>query len=67
MKRSWDRFLRSAWKPIALWLAGTPSGRYEFLESLEEQNLVVFPSAEKALQALTALRRSSPARKTKSA
>jgi len=48
-----------AGKPIALWLAGTPSGRYEFLERLEEQNIVVFPSPEKALQALQALRRSS--------
>jgi acyl-CoA synthetase (NDP forming) len=46
-------------KPIALWLAGTPSGRHEFLEWLEERNLVVFPSAERALQALEALRRSS--------
>lgn len=46
-------------KPIALWLAGTPSGRHEFLEWLEERNLVVFPSAERALQALQALRRSS--------
>jgi acetyltransferase len=49
-------------KPIALWLAGTPSGRYEFLERLEERNLVVFPSPEKALQALGALRVSSRAR-----
>lgn len=48
-----------AQKPIALWLAGTPSGRYEFLESLEEQNVVVFPSPEKALKALDALHRSS--------
>lgn len=54
-------------KPIALWLAGTPSGRYEFLEFLEEQNIVVFPCAEKALQALQALRRSSLSRKTKNA
>jgi len=48
-----------AGKPVALWLAGTPSGRYEVLEWLEEQNVVVFPSPEKALQALAALRRSS--------
>ena len=46
-------------KPIALWLAGTPAGRYEALEWLEEQNVVVFPSPEKALQALAALHRSS--------
>jgi acetate---CoA ligase (ADP-forming) len=46
-------------KPIALWLAGTPSGRYEFLEWLEGQNIVVFPSPERALHALQALRRSS--------
>jgi len=49
-------------KPIALWLAGASSGRYEFLEGLEEQGLVVFPSPEKALQALQALRRSSLSR-----
>jgi acyl-CoA synthetase (NDP forming) len=49
-------------KPIALWLAGTPSGRYEVLEWLEEQNVVVFPSPEKALQALAALRRSGSAK-----
>ena len=48
-----------AGKPIVLWLAGTPSGRYEVLEWLEEQNVVVFPCPEKALQALQALRRSS--------
>jgi len=46
-------------KPIALWLAGTPSGRYEVLEWLEDQNVVVFPSPEKTLQALYALHRSS--------
>ncbi len=49
-------------KPIALWLVGTPSGRDEALEWLEEQNVVVFPSPEKALQALQALHRSSRAK-----
>jgi acyl-CoA synthetase (NDP forming) len=48
-----------AQKPMALWLAGTPSGRHESLEWLEEQNVVVFPSPEKALKALEALHRSS--------
>jgi len=56
--QTFARALRGG-KPIALWLAGTPSGRYEVLEWLEEQNVVVFPSPEKALQALAALRRSS--------
>ena len=51
-----------AGKPIALWLAGTPSGRYEVLEWLEEQNVVVFPSPEKAIQALHALHQSSRAK-----
>jgi acyl-CoA synthetase (NDP forming) len=60
-----DEFLKifaqalRAEKPIALWLAGTPSGRYEILEWLEDQNVVVFPSPEKALHALYALHRSS--------
>ncbi len=48
-----------AGKPIALWLAGIPSGRHEALQWLEEQNVVVFPSPEKALKALSALHQSS--------
>ena len=46
-------------KPIALWLPGIPSGRYEALEWLEDQNVVVFSSPEKMIKALHALHRSS--------
>jgi acyl-CoA synthetase (NDP forming) len=49
----------SARKPIALWLAGVPSGRHEILEWLEDQHVVVFPSPEKTIKALYALHRSS--------
>jgi acyl-CoA synthetase (NDP forming) len=56
--QTFTRATRSG-KPIVLWLAGTPSGRYEVLEWLEERNVVVFPSPEKAIQALHALHRSS--------
>ncbi len=42
-------------KPIALWLAGFESGRHETLEWLEEANVVVFPSPEKAIRALSVL------------
>lgn len=45
-------------KPILLWLPGMPSGRYEPLEWLEDQNIVVFPSPEKAIKTLQALYRS---------
>lgn len=48
-----------AGKPIALWLAGTPSGRSEVLEWLEEQYVPVFPSPEKIIKAFSALYRSS--------
>jgi acyl-CoA synthetase (NDP forming) len=49
----------TAQKPIALWLAGIPSGRVELLEWLEEQNIPVFPNPEKVIRALAALHRSS--------
>jgi acyl-CoA synthetase (NDP forming) len=48
-----------AQKPIALWVAGIPSGREEVLEWLEEQNIPVFPNPEKVIRALAALHRSS--------
>jgi acyl-CoA synthetase (NDP forming) len=49
-------------KPIVLWLAGVPSGRHESLQWLEDQQVPVFPSPEKALNALFALHRSSSAK-----
>ena len=49
-------------KPIVLWLAGVPSGRHESLQWLEDQQVPVFPSPEKALNALFALHRSSAAK-----
>lgn len=48
-----------AQKPIALWLAGVESGRHEVLERLEEKQVLVFPSPEKAIRALSALYRLS--------
>jgi len=48
-----------AQKPIALWLAGVESGRHEILEQLEEEQVLVFPSPEKAIRALSALYRLS--------
>jgi acyl-CoA synthetase (NDP forming) len=56
--RAFPRALRAT-KPIALWLAGVPSGRHEILEWLEDQHVVVFPSPEKTIKALQALHRSS--------
>ena len=56
--RVFARGLRAR-KPIALWLPGTPSGRHEVLEWLEDQHVVVFPSPEKTLKALLALHRLS--------
>ena len=44
-------------KPIALWLAGMDPGRHEVLQSLEERHVVIFPSPEKAIHALSALYR----------
>ncbi|MBU0733651.1 MAG: CoA-binding protein [Proteobacteria bacterium] len=49
----------AAQKPIALWLAGMESGRHEVLQSLEEKRVLVFPSPEKAIRALSALYRLS--------
>jgi acyl-CoA synthetase (NDP forming) len=49
----------TAKKPIALWFAGTESGRHEILEWLEERRVLVFSSPEKAVQALSALYRLS--------
>ena len=49
----------AARKPIALWLAGMDPGRHEALQLLEEKRLVVFPSPEKAIRALSALYRLS--------
>jgi acyl-CoA synthetase (NDP forming) len=46
-------------KPIVLWFAGVPPGRHASLEWLEDQKIPVFPSPEKALQALLALHRLS--------
>jgi acyl-CoA synthetase (NDP forming) len=46
-------------KPIALWLAGVESGRYEPLEWVEEMNVPVFSTPEKAIRALSALHRLS--------
>jgi len=46
-------------KPIALWLAGVESGRYEPLEWVEEMNVPVFSTPEKAIRALSALCRLS--------
>jgi acyl-CoA synthetase (NDP forming) len=46
-------------KPIALWIAGLESGRHETLEWLEENRVVVFPSPEKAIRALSVLYRLS--------
>jgi acyl-CoA synthetase (NDP forming) len=48
-----------AQKPIALWVAGFPSGRDESLQWLEDRYVPVFSSPEKALKALFALHRSS--------
>jgi len=45
----------AAGKPIALWLAGMDPGRHETLQLLEEKRLVIFPSPEKAVRALSAL------------
>lgn len=46
-------------KPLALWFAGVESGRHEILQQLEEKHVPVFPSPERAIRALSALRRLS--------
>jgi acyl-CoA synthetase (NDP forming) len=48
-----------AQKPIVLWLAGMEPGRDENLQWLEEKGVVVFPSPERALHALSVLYRLS--------
>ena len=46
-------------KPIAFWMPGMEPGRNEILQSLEEKGVVVFPSPEQAIRALSALHRFS--------
>jgi len=62
-KKVFEVFQRAidARKPIALWMAGVESGRHEILEWLEEKRVVVFPSPEKAIRALSLLHRLSHA------
>lgn len=48
-----------AQKPVVLWIAGIESGRHPTLEWLEEKQVLVFPSPEKAIRTLSALYRSS--------
>jgi len=47
--------LKAPRKPIVLWIAGIEPGRNEVLQQLEEKRMVVFPSPEKAIHALSAL------------
>lgn len=51
-------------KPIVLWMAGMEPGRNPLLQSLEEKRVVVFPSPEQAIRALSALHRISTAEST---
>jgi acyl-CoA synthetase (NDP forming) len=46
-------------KPVVLWIAGMESGRHPTLEWMEEKRVLVFPSPEKAIRALSALYRLS--------
>jgi acyl-CoA synthetase (NDP forming) len=46
-------------KPLVVWIAGMESGRHENLEWLEERQVPVFSSPEKAIRALAALHRLS--------
>jgi len=61
-KEFYEIFQRAvdAQKPIVLWLAGVPSGQYEVLQEIEDRQVLVFPSPEKAINALQALYRLSP-------
>jgi acetyltransferase len=60
-KEALEVFARAAGakKPIVLWIAGVESGRHENLQWLEECHVPVFSSPEKAIRALSALRRLS--------
>jgi acyl-CoA synthetase (NDP forming) len=51
-------------KPIVLWMAGMEPGRNPLLQSLEEKRVVVFPSPELAIRALSALHHISRAEST---
>lgn len=53
------RLARRRNKPVVLWLPGVEPGRYEVLERVEEDGVPIFPSAEKAIDALQALYRFS--------
>ncbi|MEW6187556.1 MAG: hypothetical protein AB1585_17645 [Thermodesulfobacteriota bacterium] len=46
-------------KPLAVWVAGMESGTHETLQWLEEQQIPVFTSPEKAIHALSVLHRLS--------
>jgi acyl-CoA synthetase (NDP forming) len=50
---------RDTHKPIALWLPGVEPGGHEVFERVEENQVLVFPSPEKAIRALSALYRLS--------
>ncbi len=56
-KEFFEIFFRpvKAGKPTAIWVTGMDSGSHEILEWLEENNVPVFRSPEKAIQALVAL------------
>ena len=49
--------LPEAGKPLVLWVAGMEPGVHETLGWLEDHQIPVFPSPEKAIRALTALHR----------
>lgn len=49
----------AAQKPITLWVPGVRPGKHENLAWVEERQVPVFPSPERALKALSALHRSS--------
>ncbi|MFH1148344.1 MAG: hypothetical protein V1736_11650, partial [Pseudomonadota bacterium] len=51
-----------ACKPLVLWVVGMQPGVHETLEWLEEYHIPVFPSPEKAINALAALHRVSQTR-----
>jgi acyl-CoA synthetase (NDP forming) len=49
--------LPEAGKPLVLWVVGMEPGVHETLRWLEDHQIPVFPSPEKAIRALTALHR----------